>query len=106
MAIAPQTPGELSISLCRGDDYSTLVDLSISIVGYTWSAAIYSLSTGETLVYPAISVVDASAGTFTVSITDAQAATLPPGTLGVRINWTAPGDMKRRAFDGVCEVLR
>ncbi|NDD86073.1 hypothetical protein EBZ38_17575 [bacterium] len=106
MAIAPQTPGELSISLCRGDDYSTLVDLSISIVGYTWSAAIYSLSTGTTLVYPTISVVNASAGTFTVSITDTQAATLPPGTLGIRIDWTAPGDMKRRAFEGVCEVLR
>lgn len=106
MAIAPQTPGELSVSLCRGDDYSTLVDLSISIVGYTWSAAIYSLNTGATLATPTITVVSAAAGTFTVAITDTQAAALPPGTLGLRIDWVAPGGFNRRAFDGVCEVIR
>lgn len=106
MATAPQLPGELSIALCRADDYSTLVDLSISIVGFTWSAVVYSLVTGQTLVEPTITVVDAAAGKFNLSLADAQAATLPPGTLGLRIDWVAPGDTKRRAFEGVCEVVR
>jgi hypothetical protein len=106
MAIAPQLPGELSISLCRGDDYSTLIDLSIGVVGYTWSAVLYSFATGQTLAQPAITVVDAVAGQINLSLTDAQAAALPPGTLGLRIHWVAPGDSKRRAFEGVCEVIR
>lgn len=106
MATAPQLPGELSISLCRADDYSTLVDLSISIVGYTWSATLFSLSNGQAIAEPTITVVDAASGKFNLSLTDAQAAMLPPGTLGLRIHWVAPGDAKRRAFEGVCEVVR
>lgn len=106
MATAPQKPGELNIAFNRGDDYSTLVDLSISIVGYTWVAEIYSLVTGATLTNPTVDVVDAAQGRFNLAISDAQAAALPPGTLGLRIRWTAPGDYKRVAFDGVCEVRR
>lgn len=106
MATAPQLPGELSIALCRADDYSTLVDLSISIVGYTWSASIFSLSNGQTIAEPTITVVDDAAGKLNLSLTDAQAALLPPGTLGLQINWVAPGDARRRAFEGVCEVVR
>lgn len=106
MATAPQLPGSLHFALVRGDDYSTLLDLSISTVGYTWSAEIYSLTNGATLVAPTITVVDAAQGKINLSLTDTQAATLPPGTLGLRINWVAPGDTKRRAFEGVCEVVR
>jgi hypothetical protein len=106
MATAPQLPGSLHVAFCRGDDYSTLLDLSISTVGFTWSAEIYSLTHGGTIATPAIDVVDAAAGKINLSLTDAQAAALPPGTLGIRIRWTAPGDMKRRAFEGVCEVVR
>jgi len=106
MATAPQLPGPLHVAFVRGDDYSTLLDLSISIVGYTWSAQIYSLTNGQTIATPAITVVDAAAGKLNLSLSDAQAGQLPPGTLGLRINWTAPGDAKRRAFEGVCEVVR
>jgi hypothetical protein len=106
MATAPQLPGPLHVAFVRGDDYSTLLDLSISIVGYTWSAEIYSLTNGQSLATPQITVVDAAAGKFNLSLTDAQAGELPPGTLGLRINWSAPGDAKRRAFEGVCEVMR
>jgi len=106
MATAPQLPGELSIALCRGDDYSTLIDLSIGIVGYTWAAVLYSLVNGQTVAQPAITVVDAVTGQINISLTDAQAAALAPGTYGLRVHWTAPGDAKRRAFEGVCEVVR
>lgn len=106
MATAPQKPGELNIAFNRGDDYSTLVDLSISIVGYTWTAEIYSLVTRATLANPTIDVVDAAQGRFNLAISDTQAAALPPGSLGLRIRWTAPGDYKRLAFDGICEVRR
>ena len=106
MATAPQSPGELNVSFHRGNDYSTLVDLSIPITGYTWQAEIYSVVNGQVLEEPAVTVVDAAAGKFNLSITDAQASALPPGTLGLRITWTAPGDYKRLAFVGMCEVGR
>lgn len=51
-------------------------------------------------------MVDAVTGQINISLTDAQAAALAPGTYGLRVHWTAPGDAKRRAFEGVCEVLR
>ena len=106
MAYAPQLPGPLHVAFVRGDDYSVLIDLSISAVGYAWEAEIYSLTNGQAIASPAVTVVNASAGQVNLSITDAQAAQLPPGTLGLRIKWTAPGDAKRRAFEGVCEVIR
>jgi hypothetical protein len=106
MATAAQSPGELNVAFRRGNDYSTLVDLSISITGYAWQAEIYSITNGQVLTNPTISVVDAAAGKFNISVSDTQAAALPPGTLGLRITWTAPGDYKRLAFDGVCEVGR
>lgn len=106
MATAAQLPGPLNVAFNRTDDYATLVDLSISIVGYTWTAEIYSLVNGQALGSPTVSVVDAAAGKFNLVISDTLAGTLPPGTLGLRIGWTAPGDTKRRAFEGICEVIR
>lgn len=106
MATADQLPGELNIAFNHGDDYSTLVDLSIDTTGYSWAAEIYSLVTREVLEEPTVAVVNAASGQFNLSITDAQAAALPPGTLGLRIRWTAPGGYLRRAFDGICEVHR
>jgi len=106
MATAPQLPGTLHVAFVRGDDYSTLLDLSISVVGYTFAAEIYSLTNGQIIATPAITAVDAALGKINLAITDTQAAELPPGTLGLRIRWTAPGDVKRRAIEGVCEVVR
>lgn len=106
MATAPQLPGPLNVAFNRTDDFATLVDLSISIVGYTWTAEIYSIVTGQVLASPTVSVVNAASGQFNLVISDTVAATLPPGTLGLRINWVAPGDTKRRAFEGICEVAR
>ena len=106
MAYAPQLPGTLHVAFVRGDDYSTLLDLSISLVGYSLDAQLYSLTNGQTVATPTVSVVDAAAGKFNLTLSDAQAAALPPGTLGLRIRWTAPGDYKRRAFEGTCEVRR
>lgn len=106
MAYAPQLPGTLHVAFVRGDDYSTLLDMSISLVGYSLDAELYSLTNGQAVATPTVSVVDAAAGKFNLTLSDAQAASLPPGTLGLRIRWTAPGDYKRRAFEGTCEVRR
>jgi hypothetical protein len=106
MATAPQLPGTLHIALCRADDYSTLLDLSISLAGYALEAELYSLNNGQVVAEPTVTVVDAGLGKFNLAISDAVAADLPTGTLGLRIRWTAPGDYKRRAFEGTCEVRR
>jgi hypothetical protein len=77
MAYAPQLPGTLHVAFVRGDDYSTLLDLSISLVGYSLDAQLYSLTNGQTVATPTVSVVDAAAGKFNLTLSDAQAAALP-----------------------------
>jgi hypothetical protein len=106
MATADQLPGNLNIAFNRGDSYATLLDLSINTTGYSWEAEIYSLVTLAVLEEPTVTVVSAANGQINLSITDSQAAALPPGTLGLRISWTAPGEYRRRAFEGICEVHR
>lgn len=105
MAIASQLPGNASVRFVRGDDWGETLDFSIDTTGYTWSAAIYSLFTGATVVSPTIAVLSASLGQVALSLTDAQTAALQAGTYGLRVTWVAPGDTVRRAAEGICEVL-
>lgn len=105
MAIASQLPGSASVRFVRGDDWGETLDFSIDATGYTWSASIYSLFTGATVVAPTVAVISAALGQIAVSLTDAQTAALQAGTYGLRVTWTAPGDAVRRAAEGICEVL-
>lgn len=106
MATATQEPGELNLSLVQGDDFGTLLDLSIDTTGYTFEASVYSLVNGEELVAPNVTEVDAELGQWNLSMTAEETAGLPAGTLGIRITWTTPGDSVRRFLQGVCEVKR
>jgi hypothetical protein len=40
------------------------------------------------------------------AMTEAQTAALPVGTFGVRIVWTASGDVRRIGTDGLLEIIR
>lgn len=106
MATATQEPGELNLSLVQGDDFGTLLDLSIDTTGYTIAASIYSLLTGVELLAPTVTEVDAEVGQWNLSMTAEQTAELPAGTLGIKVIWTTPGDDVRRFLQGVCEVKR
>lgn len=105
MAIASQLPGSASVRFVRGDDWGETLDFSFDATGYTWSASIYSLFTGATVVSPTVAVISAALGQVAVSLSDTQTAALQAGTYGLRVTWSAPGDVVRRAAEGICEVL-
>jgi hypothetical protein len=106
MATANQDSGSLSIGFRAGDEYSTLLDFSISTPSYTWGAEIYALLDGAAVVSPTMTVVSAANGQVNLSLTETQTADLEPGTYGVRVWWVAPGSAKRTVTDGICEVRR
>jgi len=99
-----QTPGSLSLTFNRGDDFSALVDFSISLVSYTLTAGITSLVTGSEVLSFTVSVVDAATGQVNVSLTDTQTASLARGTYGWLMKWTE-GNATRTALTGYVEVL-
>jgi hypothetical protein len=99
-----QTPGTLGLAFNRGDDFSTLIDFSITMTGYSVTAAIYSLISGDTVQAFTVTAANASAGQFNISLTDAQTAAIPRGTYGWRMVWTE-NNATRTALTGFVEVL-
>lgn len=104
MATASNLPGRLSIACRRGDEYGTIVDFSIDVTDYAFASQVYSLSTGATVVAPAVTVVNAASGQINVAMTESQTSALSAGTYGFRIEWLAPGSVKRTALDGFAEI--
>lgn len=106
MATASQLPGHLAVAFRAGDEYATAIDFSINTTGYSWSAEVYSVVTGDVVQNPTVSVVSAANGQVNLSWTEAQTAELSPGTYGVRVIWVAPGSSQRTALEGMLEVHR
>lgn len=99
-----QTPGTLNLSLNRADDFSALVDFSISLASYTVTAGITSLVTGGEVQPLTVQIVSATAGQVNVSLTDTQTAALARGTYGWNLRWTE-GQATRTALTGFVEVI-
>lgn len=97
-------PGPMPLAFKRSNDFSAVVDFDTSLVGYSVTATLTSLVTGATVVPFTTSVVDASAGQVSVSLTDTQTAALAAGTYGWQLEWTAPGGVQRTALSGTVEV--
>jgi hypothetical protein len=99
-----QTPGALNLSFNRADDFSALIDFSIAMTGYTVTAGITSLVSGNEVQPLTVSFVSATAGQVNVSLTDTQTAALARGTYGWNMKWTE-GSATRTALTGFVEVL-
>jgi hypothetical protein len=99
-----QAPGTLNLTFNRADDFSALVDFSISLASYTVTAGITSLVTGSELQPLTVSIVSATAGTVNVSLNDTQTAALARGTYGWQMKWTE-NNATRTALTGFVEVL-
>jgi len=99
-----QTPGSLNMAFNRGDDVAALIDFSNSLVSYTVTAGITSLVTGLDVQPLAVSIVSATAGQVTVSLSDTQTAGLARGTYGWSLKWTE-SNSTRTALTGFVEVL-
>jgi hypothetical protein len=104
MASYDQTPGTLNLSFKRADDFSAMVDFSISLASYTVTAGITSLVSGAEVQPLTVSFVSATAGTVNVSLTDTQTAALARGTYGWQMKWTE-NNATRTALTGFVEVI-
>ena len=83
-----QAPGRLNLSFNRGNDFSALVDFSISMTGYQVAASIASLVSGAEIVQFTTVLSDAAAGKVNISLTDTQTAAIPRGTYAWSLIWT------------------
>lgn len=105
MATFDLRAGTLNVTVHQGNDVSMLVDFSIDTTGYSWDADVFSTVTGQTIVSPAVSTIDAAVGQHNVDLTAAQVAALAVGTYGLRLEGTAPGGDVRKYLIGYMEVL-
>jgi len=98
-----QLPGKLNLSFVRGDDFSVLVDFSITMTGYAVTAEMVSVVSGAVVQVMTVTAANAAAGQFNVSLTDTQTAALARGTYRWRVTWVE-GTATRTALAGFVEV--
>jgi hypothetical protein len=95
----------MNLAFKRTNDFATLVDFNgTTLVGYTVSANVTSLVTGAAVIPFTTTLADAAAGQVNIALTDTQTASLPAGTYGWQLDWTAPGSVQRTALSGTVEV--
>ena len=101
-----QLPGPLNLAFRAGDDFSTLIDFSINMTGYTTSAVLYSYVSDATVANFTTSMANAAAGQVNVAMTKTQTAAITPGTYGWRMSWVDGSNQTRSALSGFVEVAR
>ena len=103
MALYEQLPGSLSLSIVKSDQFSTVVDFSIDMSGYSVSSEIYSLVDGATTAM-STAFVSSVLGTVSIGMNEGETGDLSVGTYGWRLQWVAPGSVTRTALTGLLEV--
>lgn len=103
MATYSALPGKLNISAKRGDDFSALVDFSVSLTSFTMASTIISVVDGSTVASFTTTLSDAAAGKVNVALSDTQTSSLPAGTYVWRMVGTQ-GSVSRTYLEGYCEV--
>lgn len=113
MAVLESLPGELNLSLIRGDEFVFSTTFNVDILGYTLEASLYSEATGTEIASPAMvltqeTVDDATSSTVAFRLTEAQTAMLTPGRMRWYFRWTtpAPGSATRTILAGVVKAVR
>lgn len=106
MATVSATPGTLNLIVKQGQAVSQLLDFSISLTGYTFSAEIVSAVTYATVAALDVTNVNLSTGQVSVGLDAADAADIAAGTYLWRLVWTPPAGNARTALEGIWEVGR
>jgi len=97
-----QLPGTLNLTMRAGDEFSALVDFSISLAGYAVHADIVSVVSGAVVGSLNATLYDAASGQVNLSLPESSA--LPAGTYRWLLYWDAPGSVRRTALAGFLEV--
>jgi hypothetical protein len=98
-----QVPAEVHIEVAVDDSFSSLVDLSISLTGYTVTAVVEHNS-GSTTSFTVVNT-DLSAGQVTISLTKAQITAIGVGVHHWYLRY-GNGTVERRAFAGDFRVVQ
>jgi hypothetical protein len=106
MATVSATPGTLNIVVKRNEAVSQLLDFSISLTGYTFSAEIVSAVTFATVQALTVSTVNLATGQVNVGLSAAAAANVAAGTYLWRLVWTPAAGNAQTALEGIWEVVR
>jgi hypothetical protein len=106
MATVFATPGTLNVVVRRGEAVSQLLDFSISLTGYTFSAEIVSAVTFATVQALTVSTVNLATGQVNVGLSAAAAANVAAGTYLWRLVWTPAAGNAQTALEGIWEVVR
>ena len=106
MATVSATPGTLNIVVKRNEAVSQLLDFSISLTGYTFSAEIVSAVTFSTVQALTVSTVNLATGQVNVGLSAAAAANVAAGTYLWRLVWTPAAGNAQTALEGIWEVVR
>lgn len=118
MATYSILPAELDVALIKGDEFAVLLDFSIDLSSYSWSAVVFETTRTVSSAFPAglntqgdtvatftIVEPDAAAGQINLSLTEAQTAALSETTT---YRWllrgVAPGDVTRTYVSGLFSV--
>jgi hypothetical protein len=105
MSDAQQTAGILQIGFRRGDEYRRTFTVNLDLTGYTLTWEIYTLR-GDTVKLSGSLSFTTPPSSVGLTITEAQTATLLPGTYGFRAKWVATGTITRTFLEDICEVRR
>jgi hypothetical protein len=106
MATVSATPGTLNIIVKQGQAVSQLLDFSIALTGYTFSAEIVSAVTFATVQALTVSTVNIATGQVNVGLSAAAAANVAAGTYLWRLVWTPAAGNAQTALEGIWEVVR
>lgn len=99
-------PGRLNLALKAGDELGQLLDFSIDLSSYTFAGNLLSTVTGEGVVGLNVTAVNLASGQVNIGLTEAETASIAPGTYRWQFFWFAPGSVRRTAMEGFVEVVR
>ena len=106
MATVSATPGTLNLIVKQGQAVSQLLDFSISLTGYTFTAEIVSAVTYATVQALSVTAVNLATGQINVGLSAANAANVAAGTYLWRLVWTPAAGNAATALEGIMEVGR
>jgi hypothetical protein len=105
MANIEQLPGELNIKTSVSDDFSVLLDFSINLTGYTFTANAVKAG-GVTLSAFTVTPTDLAAGQITLSITKELLTTIGVGSNHTWwLKWIKPTSIDRKVLAGTLELV-
>ena len=115
MPTVSQLPGDLSVVMVAGDELNFTLDLDVDVTGYTFTAAVYVVSTngffgggggtvnavGALAITPTVTISNASAGVVTWGASETQTASLSPAIKYRHwVRWQTPQGVTRTVVSG------